>query len=106
MNNTNHSLERINERLTDAGIAQANINTLAAILDHVAATQTGSVAIKALTLKGQINAAYGNRSNGDTVFAIVRNRKVVTVFLRRSTQPSTTAALRVDRVVSLKTLVS
>jgi len=105
-NHTTHSLERIQERLEDAGIAEANIRTLAAILDNVAATQNGNVAIKALTLKGQVNAAYGNRSNGDTVYAIVRNRKITTVFLRRSTQPSTPAALRVDRVRSLKALVA
>lgn len=39
-------------------------------------------------------------SNGDTVWAVVRGGVVTTVMLRRSDQPSTRAALRVDLVVA------
>jgi hypothetical protein len=38
-------------------------------------------------------------SNGDCVWAIVRDGEVATVMLRRSNQPSTRAALRVDAVI-------
>jgi hypothetical protein len=37
-------------------------------------------------------------SNGDQVWALVRGGEVITVMLRRSTQPATAAALRVDAV--------
>ena len=104
-NTTHHSLSRIHERLNDAGISDHNIATLARIVDSVAGTINGSVAIRLLDLGKQVNEAWGDRSNGNLVYAIVRNRHVVTTFLRRSTQTNTTEALRVDRIVALEDLV-
>jgi hypothetical protein len=37
-------------------------------------------------------------SNGDEVWAIIRDGVVVTTMLRRSTQPKTCASLRVEHV--------
>lgn len=38
-------------------------------------------------------------SNGDTVWAVVRGGIIVTVMLRRSSQPSTPEAMRVSAVL-------
>jgi hypothetical protein len=43
-------------------------------------------------------------SNGDCIWAIVRGGVVATVMLRRSDQPATKAALRVDAVLGTKRL--
>ena len=102
---TNHSLERISERLTDAGISANNQATLAQVLDVAAATVKGAVAIEVLDLGTQVNEAWGDRSNGNLVYAIVRGGRIVTTFLRRSTQTNPPDALRVDRIVKLIELV-
>lgn len=104
-NTTHHSLERIHERLHDAGISDHNIATLAAIVDSAASRINGSAAIEVLDLGHQVNEAWSDRSNGNLVYAIVRNHKVITTFLRRSTQTNTPSALRVDKVVALQELV-
>lgn len=106
MNNyTAHSLARISERLTDAGISEANQAQLARIVDVAAARTNEATAIQVLDLGQQVNEAWGDRSNGNLVFAIVRGGRVITAFLRRSTQPNTPEALRVDTVTSLTSLV-
>lgn len=104
-NNTTHAIERISERLTDAGISKANQDQLANVLDFAATKTKGATAIQVLDLGRQVNEAWGDRSNGNLVFAIVRGGRVVTTFLRRSTQTNTPAALRVDTIVNLVDLV-
>ena len=42
--------------------------------------------------------AWSNESNGDHVWAIIRDSRLVTIMFRRSTQPATPEALRVDHV--------
>ena len=44
--------------------------------------------------------SWDYQSNGDTVWAVVRNGTVVTVLLRRSTQPCTPETFRVREVVA------
>lgn len=105
-NLTAHSLDRIADRLSDAGISAANQRKLAAVLNHAAARTNGSTAIEVLDLGTQVNKAWGDRSNGNLVFAIVRGGKVVTTFLRRSTQTNTPKALRVDKVRTLKSILA
>lgn len=61
-----------------------------------------SRAVLLARLSSKRGERYGEgASNGDTLWAILRDRKVVTIMRRRSTQPSTPAALRVDEVVRL-----
>lgn len=43
--------------------------------------------------------AWGDRSNGTRVVAIIRDNKLVTMMFRRLTQPWTPEALRVDSVI-------
>ncbi len=45
-------------------------------------------------------------SNGDCIWAIVRDGAVSTIMLRRSNQPATKAALRVDAVLGTKRLAA
>lgn len=42
-----------------------------------------------------------SRSNGDLVILIVRNKKPITIMFRRSNQPFTTEALRVQAIMDL-----
>jgi hypothetical protein len=59
-------------------------------------------AASAAVLLGRLPQARGGLmgSNGDEVWAIVRDNAVVTVMLRRSDQPKTRQALRVDWVAA------
>lgn len=104
-NTTTHSLDRIHERLTDAGLSATNIRTLAALVDAQARQINGAVAIRVLDLGTQVNRAWSDQSNGNLVYAIIRNRAVVTTFLRRSSQTNTPDALRVQRILNLEDLV-
>lgn len=62
---------------------------------------TGSLALEV----HRMTMCHGERdaSNGDSVVVIVRDGEVVTAMLRRSWQPFTPAALRVDEVQSWPT---
>ena len=55
-------------------------------------------AMRLLTLPSQVGEAWGDRSNGNQVWAIVRYGELRTVMLRRSTQPATPQAFNVDKV--------
>lgn len=61
--------------------------------------RAGSFAVRVTRLDAQVNDAWGNESNGDEVWAIVRDKVVKTIMYRRSSQPATAEALRVDAVV-------
>jgi len=99
-----HAYRRINERLRDAGLDQEIIDRIYRVAEALAAEcQTGSEAIRLLALKVQVNDVRGERSNGDELWAIVRAKRLHTVMLRRSTQPKTPKALRVQKVTLLPT---
>jgi hypothetical protein len=97
-----HAQERTRERLSDAGMHESAINTVFRVAKYLECKVTGDTAVRLLVLPQRINAAWGERSNGDQVWGIYRNGTLATVMLRRSTQPETAEALRVDRVVILK----
>lgn len=61
----------------------------------------GRAAVRLLQLTRQRNEPWSDVSNGDEVWAILDGCVVITVMLRRSTQPKTAESLRVDRVVLL-----
>lgn len=58
-----------------------------------------SAAVLLARLSEPYGFAWGDKSNGQDVWAVVREGRVVTVMLRRKTQPMDPSAFRVDRVV-------
>jgi len=96
-----HALDRIQERLTEAGWSTEDRARLARGLMAMAPKLRGSWALKLATLDAQVGVSWGDRSNGNEVWAIVRGGSLVTVMLRRETQPKTPEALKVDNVKAL-----
>lgn len=96
-----HAEQRVWERLTDAGMSEPAINTVFRAVRYIAPRFSEDTAVRMLTLPAVVNEPWGERSNGNEVWAIYRNGAVQTVMLRRSTQPGTCAALRVERIVLL-----
>ena len=86
----------------DAGFDQATRDKFFKVADLLArASKVESEALQLLTLPAQVGEAFGDRSNGNTVVAIVRNQYLVSVMLRRETQPFTKAALDVAKVTKV-----
>jgi hypothetical protein len=102
---TGHAVSRGADRLADSGIdarvvlakaekaarllpADASVALLMARLPRAHGDTTGPLARR--------------ESNGDTVWAIIRRGRVVTLMLRRSDQTRTPEDFRVDRVLRLK----
>lgn len=96
-----HAYRRVFERLA-VPEQQALFDRLQ-VLDRLKSNYCGhDWAIRVLKLGGQRNDAWSDESNGDEVWAILRRGELKTVMLRRrSSQPPTPQALRVDRVVLL-----
>jgi len=96
---TNHASERAYERIADAGLsARKVLEVSSAIAAKCPASR--SVAVKLTTLP-ESHGEYWVESNGNQVWAIIRDRRVVTLMLRRDNQPETSDALRVDFVTAL-----
>ena len=96
---TNHAWGRIWKRLAELGLTVPQRNTLKIMAICVAReSKVPSEAVRICKLAQQHNRPWSNESNGDTVWAIVRDRDLVTIMFRRSTQPSTRKALRVAEV--------
>ena len=94
---TQHSLQRADERLVGEEAAKVN----AAIRKACATYGSRSVGIIAHRLSGQRGQAWGEKSNGDCVVAIVRNGQVKTVYLRRATQTFDLSVSRTDVLVDM-----
>jgi hypothetical protein len=104
MGYTSHAFERINNRLVETGLTLAQIRMLellAGIMAHNSTVNSEAIRLCELSQQVNINTSWGNRSNGNEVWAIVRQKDLVTVMLRRATQPKTTEALRVEKVTIL-----
>ncbi len=104
---TLHALNRITGRLSQAGV---NIDAIAKQVEFVAGAYP-SMALLVWSFPRMYNDSsrpYRDReeSNGDQLWAICRNRKVVTWMFRRSNQPATKAALQVERVCKLRLLAA
>lgn len=94
----NHSKGRIGNRLLKAGVIPRVIHPK--IEFELLMVEPGeAVAVLVMVLEEQVNEAWSEKSNGDEVWTIIRNQKLVTLMLRRHTQPKTPLALKVDRVV-------
>lgn len=93
---SNHAWRRVVERLTPKE-QQAFFEKMKKV-EEFAATAGHDWALRLMSLGGQRNEAWSDESNGDSVWAIVRRGEVKTVMLRRSVQPATADAMRVDKV--------
>lgn len=92
-----HAEIRVRERLTKAAWSTEDQDKLAYAAKALAVrTSSDSEAIRLAVLEEQVGQAFGNESNGNEVWAIYRNRHLVTVMLRRSHQPD--SKLRVSVV--------
>jgi hypothetical protein len=104
---TNHATDRAFGRLADAGINGRAVLDRAA---KVAARIDGSAAVLMVRLDKKVGDTAGDfnsrDSNGDDVWAIIRNRRVNTLMLRRKEQPATPAKFGVDAVYMLKGAVA
>jgi hypothetical protein len=97
---TSHARERALERLVcEAGLSAARAAELLARADAVARRRGGSLALRLLVLAARVGAAWSERSNGNEVWAVCRDGRVVTVMFRRSTQPATPGAFGVREVL-------
>ena len=97
-----HARLRTTERLRDAGLDLDIIQRIYQAAEALAsASPPPSEAIRLLVLDRQVNELYGTRSNGNELWAIIRNRRLVTVMLRCDNQAKTRAALRVEKVTVL-----
>jgi hypothetical protein len=94
---TSHAIVQVLERLKPEERKQleARLQALPKLVPH------GSAAVRILKLAAQRNSSWGEKSNGDIVVAVVRDAVVVTVMLRRSSQPWCTKSFDVDRVLVL-----
>lgn len=96
-----HAYRRVTERLTPAE-QQQFFNRMTVLTQYARNHAQGhDWAVRILKLEGQRNDAWSDESNGDEVWAVLRRGELKTVMLRRSSQPPTAQALRVDKVVFL-----
>lgn len=102
MSYSKHALERCFNRI---GVALGKrYSEMLLVVAETAARQCKhdtALMLKAPVFVGQ---AWTNQSNGDTVIAIVRDKRVITYMFRRSTQPFTPEALHVIRCIDLSSI--
>lgn len=103
-NRRHHAWYRIEERLIEAGFDPATREKVYLASQQLARLSTArSEAIRLLVLdKAAGDTRYGNESNGDEVWAIVRadntHNPISTFFLRRSSQPKRPGDFGVEKV--------
>lgn len=99
---TGHAVERVLGRLAEVGIPSEPVLRRCEELARHVPDRSAAVRLwfDLPEVRGDTNGSYRERvgSNGDQVWMIVRDGRVVTMMLRRSNQPATPEALRVDRV--------
>lgn len=93
---TQHSVDQIKNRLTpeEGGVLESRIQEVES------RRNMRSMAVRLMVLRGQRNPAWGQESNGDTVVGVFRDGRLITVMLRRSTQPFDKTAFDVEVVYS------
>ena len=100
---TNHSTERAIERMAQAGL---NPQAVLALADQVARSTSVATAVLIVTLPDRAgddrDDILTRESNGNEVWSINRDGRIITLMLRRSNQPHTADALRVNRVMALR----
>lgn len=95
MQATVHALGRLAERLSEEDRERVS----AALADVESARYRASVAVRVARLAQPVGDPWGVESNGSDVWAVIRGGTVVTVMLRRKSQPTNPSAFGVDRVI-------
>lgn len=99
---TQHALLRTDSRIASTNL---NVSTLMQKAERVAASNLhgGAIALKLTDIPfcGDNHNEYYSRtqSNGDAVWAIIRDQSVITYFFRRSDQKQTPESMRVDKIL-------
>jgi len=94
-----HALERINDRMKEIGYESKERKKVAEkALEYTRKSRTRSEAVRLFTIPNIHGIPWSDKSNGDEIWAIIRDNTLVTVMFRRHTQPKTTKALRVDKI--------
>ena len=104
---TTHFLQRLKKRLSDNGL---DFDLVKLEIAKIVKTEFNAGVSYAVLVKdlgehyGDDCFDYYNRyeSNGSCLWIIVRGNKAITFFFRRTNQPSTTEALRVDKIVRIQ----
>ena len=100
MKQMRHAYQRVTDRLSQAGFDNETIDQVYAVAEHLARRSPHpSEAIRLITLPDIVGEVWGEASNGNEVWAIVRDRTLVTIMLRRSTQSE--SGLRCDHVTRI-----
>lgn len=102
MDATKHGAERAIERMASAGLRPERVLDLAGQVARTTTTDTACLMVRLPATAGDDRDDVLTReSNGNEVWSIIRDRRVVTLMLRRDDQPHTRTALRVERVIRL-----
>jgi argininosuccinate lyase len=91
-----HVLHRLYDRVVQNGVPLVEAHDIVGKLEKVADSSTNDIAILIYQFARQ---QVSDLSNGEEVWAIIRNHDVKTIMLRRGSQPKTAWSLRVDKVV-------
>lgn len=97
----NHILQRISERVDNDDLARAILSRCIVVGNGSPSNRDIAVRVVALAASQgilDIGPDGTGTSNGDTGVVVVRQGRLVTFMWRRSNQPHTATALRVDAV--------
>ena len=94
-----HAIERINSRMKEIGYeAKERKKVATKALEYTRKSRANSEAVRLFTIPNIHGIPWSDKSNGDEIWAIIRDNVLVTVMFRRHTQPKTKQSLRVDKV--------
>lgn len=93
----NHSSQRLYDRVISNGVPLEEANTIVPKLERLASEVKKDVAVLCYKFRKE---QVSDLSNGDEVWAIIRHNSIVTIMLRRNSQPKTCGALRVAQVIA------
>ncbi|MBT6045384.1 MAG: hypothetical protein HOG49_01065 [Candidatus Scalindua sp.] len=96
-----HYKNRLATRLIEqAGLSIDNASRLVKDLSGIArATDCDcGVFCGEIDFQGQ---AWTNSSNGEQIWAIIRNNRIITIMFRRKSQPQDAVSMRVDRILKI-----
>jgi len=101
---TQHSEQRIFSRLKEIGLDVKTISSVFQKAKNFAdykAERNKDYGVRLFTIKDIHGIPWSDKSNGDEIWSIIRNKNIITVMFRRSTQPATPESLRVDKIVKM-----
>lgn len=97
---TYHLDKRWQERIVSLGIDEETSNHMLEIATNYAMQCPEDTAQLLFRMNKRVGKFWGNESNGDEVWIVVRDQIIITILFRRSTQPSNRQTLKVDKVCS------